>query len=236
MRYSMGDFELELEVGDKVFRPTSTSQMLAQAVEVPVGATVLDLGCGVGPLAIVAALKGAGKVYAVDIMEDACDYARLNAQRNGVADRVEVLSGDLFAPVSAVKFDVIIDDVSGMAEEPARLSPWFPDSVPTGGYDGAEKVTEMLSEVKDHLTPDGMLYFPILSLSNARRIKDRARQVFGDHLQQLASVRIPFCTELKEHINELMKMRDAGIVDFITQNSRHLWTLEIYKASTGGPV
>ena len=53
------------------------------------GQTVIDYGCGSGVLAIACALLGANRVIAIDIDEQALSSTRDNAQRNGVADRIE---------------------------------------------------------------------------------------------------------------------------------------------------
>ena len=55
----------------------------------PVELTVIDYGCGSGILAVAAALLGARRVVAVDHDPQALLATRGNAQRNGVADRVE---------------------------------------------------------------------------------------------------------------------------------------------------
>lgn len=228
--YPMGGLEIELETGPEAFAPTSTSQMLAKVVDIPRDSTVLDLGCGVGNLAIFAALKGARQVYAVDVMPEACALARRNAERNGVADRVDVRCGDLFAPLNSLAFDVIIDDVSGIADEVARLSGWFPEPVPTGGPDGTQHVTAMLQSVSKRLHPGGVLYLPISSLSNVSKILHAARSAFGSKIEQLSQVNFPFCPELRQHFDRLCTLKEQGIIDFTTRGSRAVWSLQIYRA------
>jgi methylase of polypeptide subunit release factors len=228
--YAIGGLELELETSPTVFYPTSTSNLIAGVLEVPTGSRVLDVGCGVGVLAIYAALKGAGHVAAVDIMPEACEYARLNADKNNVGDKVSVFQGDLFDPLPSGKYDVIIDDVSGIADEVARLSSWFPDPVPTGGPDGTKHVVAMLDRVKDYLTERGVLYLPIASLSNAKRILHTAGEIFGGKIEQLTQVHYPFGPGLKEHVEKLEQLRGQGLIDFTTRKSRHFWSLTIYRA------
>jgi ribosomal protein L11 methyltransferase len=53
---------------------------------------VIDFGCGSGVLAIAAALKGATEVFAVDHDPQALSATLDNARRNGVEDRITVLS------------------------------------------------------------------------------------------------------------------------------------------------
>ncbi|OEE79374.1 50S ribosomal protein L11 methyltransferase [Vibrio genomosp. F6] len=54
------------------------------------GKTVLDFGCGSGILAIAAIKLGAEKVVGIDIDPQALTASKDNAQRNGVADQLEL--------------------------------------------------------------------------------------------------------------------------------------------------
>ena len=54
------------------------------------GKTVIDFGCGSGILAIAAIKLGAAKVIAIDIDPQAILASRDNAERNGVADQLEL--------------------------------------------------------------------------------------------------------------------------------------------------
>lgn len=56
--------------------------------------SLLDLGSGSGILAVAAAKLGAGRVVAVEIDPMALRFARRNAERHGVADRIEFLECD----------------------------------------------------------------------------------------------------------------------------------------------
>jgi ribosomal protein L11 methyltransferase len=58
------------------------------------GDRVIDLGSGSGILAIAAAKLGASRAVGIEIDGEANDVAARNAARNGVADRVEFLTGD----------------------------------------------------------------------------------------------------------------------------------------------
>ncbi len=103
---------LRLHVLPDVFNPKlfSSGELLAQALSprlVPPGSRVLDMGTGTGIGALVAA-RWAAHVVAVDINPEAVRCARQNAALNGVADRVAVRQGDLFAPVRGEPFDVIL--------------------------------------------------------------------------------------------------------------------------------
>nr|WP_326125654.1 class I SAM-dependent rRNA methyltransferase [uncultured Oscillibacter sp.] len=60
------------------------------------GKTVLDCFTHTGSFALNAALGGAEHVTAVDVSESAVEMARANAERNGLADRMDFLAADVF--------------------------------------------------------------------------------------------------------------------------------------------
>lgn len=72
------------------------TRLWKQAIEDTVreGDVVVDAGSGTGILAVFAALDGARHVYAIELHPRFCRLIRHLAERNGVADRVTVLSGD----------------------------------------------------------------------------------------------------------------------------------------------
>jgi HemK-related putative methylase len=91
----------------KLFR---TGELLAEILDgtlIPPGAKVLDMGTGSG-IGAVAAATWAGQVVAVDINPAAVRCARINALLNRVEERIEVLHGDLFAPLGSQRFDVVL--------------------------------------------------------------------------------------------------------------------------------
>ena len=229
-KFEIGETCIELESSSITFQPTLLTRLLAKHVPISKGSTVLDLGCGVGVLAINAALQGAKSVTAIDIMPEACELARANARRNGVEDRMNVYCGDLFDPIPDAKFDIIINDVSGVAEEVARISPWYPPSIPSGGFDGADIIVPMLLLAPQHLNPGGVIYFPTGTISNIPRTLAAAETAFGKNVSLVSETDVPFVREFNENIDAMMRMKDEGLIDFTTRRSRHLWQLQIYKA------
>jgi HemK-related putative methylase len=103
---------LHLVVLPDVFNPVllRSGRFLAESIEgvaLGTGIQALDLGCGSGIAALVAARRGA-TVAAVDINPSAVRCTSINAMLNGLEDRIEVLQGDLFAPVTGRRFDLIL--------------------------------------------------------------------------------------------------------------------------------
>src|SRR4026207_2073165 len=92
-----GPFPLLL--GPGVFSPTTTSRTLADALEINPGDTGIDVGCGSGGPAVVAAKLGAGKGGGRALAAPAVSAARENAAMLGLSDVCEFRQGDLLEPV-----------------------------------------------------------------------------------------------------------------------------------------
>ena len=212
-----------------VFVPNTTTTTLFESALPVTGLDVLDMGCGVGPIAIASALGGAKSVVGVDVMEEACQLARRNAELNSVADRVTIVRSHAFRDLGEdKKFDVIISDAAGMSEEIARRSPWYPGSIPTGGVDGTAVAVEVVENAPRYLRPGGRLVFPVLSLSRAARIETAAQRAFGDGLTKVAEKSIPFPPDLAKDRAWLEAQQKQGLIDYTVRGSRLCWRLTIY--------
>ena len=163
----LGDAEaITVATTADVFYPTSTTVLLLRAARGALGEpcqSVLDIGCGSGVVAVVLArlLPPGTSVCASDLSPAAVRLASANAERNGV--RVDCRCGSSFDPWKGQRFDLIVDDVAGVAEPLDRLSGWYPPGVPSeAGRDGARWILDILERAPDHLTPGGRIVFPIL--------------------------------------------------------------------------
>lgn len=77
-------------------RTGSDSVFLAAAVAARPGERVLDVGTGCGVVALLIAYRLPGvMVDALEVQPSLVELARVNAERNGLGDRVRVLEGDL---------------------------------------------------------------------------------------------------------------------------------------------
>jgi len=85
------------------------SRLLIESLAIPPDSTVLDLGCGYGPLGIaVAVTVASAKVTMLDINERAVLLAQENVRRNAVDARVQLFVGDgANALPDGLRFDVI---------------------------------------------------------------------------------------------------------------------------------
>ena len=108
------DVDYEIEIEPKMSFGTAhhqtTYMMLSYLSELELaGQRVLDMGCGTAVLAILAKIRGAEYVEAIDIDEWAYNNAIENAQRNGVALNVRIGDASL---LTDQQFDLIIANIN----------------------------------------------------------------------------------------------------------------------------
>lgn len=111
-------------------------------------AAFLDLCSGTGIAALVAAGRFADHAWAVDVAERSTDFARFNAELNGIAN-VTALSGDLYAPVEGRTFDRIVAHPPYVPSRETRMI--YRD----GGSDGEGVTRRIIAGLPDHLRPGG---------------------------------------------------------------------------------
>jgi SAM-dependent methyltransferase len=221
-----GPFALTLT--PKVFAPSKTSLVLADALEVNPGETVIDVGCGSGVLSLVAARLSAGKVYGCDVSEDAVVAARLNARRLGLADRIEFRVGNLLEPVAEVEADVVIGDVSGIPDPVAQITGWFPEGR-GGGPTGAELPIAMLEGVGECMKRGGRLYLPTGTIQAENKVLDTARRVFGASNMEIVAERQFPLPNLVARSKEVARLVSEGLLNLSLRGSRLLWRLAIWR-------
>lgn len=90
----------------------TTSLMLEYLLEDTVaGLSFLDMGCGTAVLAILAAMKGASPLMAIDIDEWACSNAVENCALNGTS-QIEILQGDAATLAGRTPFDRVYANIN----------------------------------------------------------------------------------------------------------------------------
>ncbi len=109
---------------------TTSLCLAALDARVKGGERVLDIGTGSGILAIAALKLGAKEAEGIDIDPVAVRTAGENAARNGVAERLTVLVGDLSEKASG-KYDLITANIVAAAIE--SLAPSVPALLAPGG-------------------------------------------------------------------------------------------------------
>ena len=121
-------------------------RQLARADLLRPSSRVLDLGSGSGAGAVAAARAGC-QVVAVDINPAAVRCTRINALLNLVEHQVDPRQGDLFAPVSGERFDVVL------------FNPPYYRGLPRDNFDFAWRSPDVIerfaADLGAHLSPGG---------------------------------------------------------------------------------
>lgn len=219
-----GSFSVFVDPG--VFVPSSTSKVLADALQVNDGDVVVDAGCGCGVLSLVAARLGAAKVIGTDASTAAVECARANAVRIGLSDRTEFRVGDLMSPTDGVDADVIIADVSGIPDAVAEVTGWFPDGK-GGGRTGAELPVAMLRQLPGRLKPGARVYLPTGTVQDDAAILAAAHDVFGSAMQPVAKKEFPLPDAVTTSA-DVRALMDEGAIHLAQRGSRLSWELTIW--------
>ena len=133
------------------------SQLLLKCLEVNEGETVLDVGCGYGPLGLSLAKAYGAQVTMVDINNRALDLARQNAERNKV--EATIFQSNIYEQVEG-KFDHVISN------PPIRA--------------GKQVVHEIIEKSRDFLKDGGDLTIVIQKKQGAPSARNKMEDVFGN--------------------------------------------------------
>jgi release factor glutamine methyltransferase len=141
----------ELEVDGRVLVPRPETELLVEVALEREPPRVLDLGTGSGAIALALADELPGcEILATDTSPRALAVARANAERLGLADRVEFREGSL---PQGGEFDLLLANLPYVAERDwASLQPevteWEPREALLAGPDGLDAYRELLACVR----------------------------------------------------------------------------------------
>lgn len=167
---------------DAVMGPGGTTGEVARLLPACIPGRVLDLGCGAGTLALVAARRGAAAVTGTDLNPRATALAAVNGRLNGIV--AEWLTGDLFAPVAGRRFDLVV------SQPPYVMCP--PDAEPVtflhGGPTGDAIASRLLAGLGAHLAPGGLALVLVDFALGGAPLHQRLRAMLGDPALDLCAL------------------------------------------------
>lgn len=133
------------------------SQVLLNTLDFEKGKTLLDLGCGYGPLGISLAKVQGVQVTMVDINNRAIDLAQKNAEKNGVT--ANIFQSNIYEKVTGT-FDYIISN------PPIRA--------------GKQVVHTIIADSINYLNDGGSLTIVIQKKQGAPSAKAKMEEIFGN--------------------------------------------------------
>ncbi len=180
---------LEISISDGIFKPTLSSMLLVEAVVKRISGkgSLLDLGCGAGFISLVLHRIFQDKLdlFSSDVSQEAIIQTDMNAKACSVS--LVAKSGSLFDPWKSYTFDYIVSSVSGISEEIAKISPWFSGDISCQSDTRGNLLTlDVLRNANSFLNPEGLLFIPLISLSDMKATLNKAKEYFTSY-EKLAS-------------------------------------------------
>jgi release factor glutamine methyltransferase len=162
----------EFRVTPDVLIPRPETELLVEAaleVTKTNGAFICDVGTGSGCIAVTLLCELAGvRVVAVDKSAAALEIAKINAEKQSVADRAVFVVSDCFDALDAVEyqFDLIVSNPPYVSESALEgLQREVRDHEPrvalSPGADGLSVIRRLLTDAPGYLTPNGHLLMEI---------------------------------------------------------------------------
>ncbi len=161
------DANLKIDVLNGVYRPAEDSYLLIKAIEVEGKEKALDMGCGIGIIALHLAKYGCN-VTAADVNEKAIENTKINAEKNGF--KIKCVRSNLFSDIKE-KFDLIVFN-------PPYLPTKNEDIAWDGGEKGIEIIKEFLKQARNHLNKGGKIYVVMSSLTDIETLKEDFKDIY----------------------------------------------------------
>ena len=219
-----------LKTSNNVFAPTATSDFLIKAVANNISNvnSLLDLGCGNGIVGItLSKFNKANNVSYSDISHEAVKITKENIKLNNCIGNA--IYSDIFSNWNANKFNVIVDDISGISEDVARLSNWFNNVPCDSGRDGCKNIEQVLSQASNYLVEKGIIFFPLISLSDTKKILKIAELNFNKVIK-ISHDQWFLPDEIGKHIDLLESLKDNYLIDYCEKFGKLVCWTDIYMA------
>jgi len=152
-------------------------------------AMIADIGTGCGCIAIaLAANIPDARVVATDISDEALDLARANAQRHGVAERIEFRKGSLYEPLTG-KFSFICSNPPYIPDDEwehvaRNVRDYEPAEALRGGPEGMDYVQPLIEGAAERLADPGQLVIEFAAVRKAavREVAEQTRGLDNPHV------------------------------------------------------
>jgi release factor glutamine methyltransferase len=169
-------YGLALRVTPAVLIPRPETEILVEAVlaelkqaGVHTALRLVDVGTGSGAIAIALAHNlPSARITAVDLSGAALEVARANAERHGLAERIEFVEWDLLEGFADGEsgYDVVVSNPPYVRTgDRAGLHPqvreYEPEAALFAGADGLDVYRRLIPQARAALVPDGLLAMEI---------------------------------------------------------------------------
>lgn len=162
-------------VSKDVYEPADDTFLLAENLSVDQNDVVLDIGTGCGILGILAAKK-ARRVVATDLNPHAVECAKMNAEINKVADKMDIRVGDLFQSIKQnERFSLILFNAPYLPSNLGEEKDWIGQAW-AGGPTGRQLIDRFIVETPRFLSESGRILLVQSSLSDVEETINKLRE------------------------------------------------------------
>ena len=212
-----------------VFQQNLTSKLIVETVRAHAFASigsVVELGCGSGWITseLLDYFDTSTSFCLSDISEEAIRSAQ--SRLKGVAN-CDFRVGPGLDPWTSSRFDLIINDIAGIADEIATNSDWY-NGVPfSAGSDGLKNSVETLSRVSSFLNSvDSCYVVPLISLSRVDAHRELLQSTF-DMLHFGREVWWPLPDTLAKNRNLLSRLADEKTISIREKYGKTLASTQV---------
>jgi methylase of polypeptide subunit release factors len=208
-------------------RSDHSTRFVAQHLRVAPGSAAAEVGCGTGVLAMVAARRGARRVWATDVDAQCVALLRAAALENRLP-QVRAEAGSLLAPVPrSERLDLV---VAVLPQKPAlvRFSQRY-----AGGADGAELLVALVDAAAARLRRGARLVLYHHSLAAPSRVEAALGRAFvwrtvAERIRCLS--REHYASLAPGMLDHLLALAGRGTIQVEERGAFLLWTCRVLEA------
>ena len=118
----------------------------------------------------------------------------------------------MLQPWKKKKFDLIINDVSGVSSEIVKISKWFENAPSDNTKEGISLLKKVIVQSEKNLYKKSHIILPIISLSNVKSAEKFLRKFLK--IVELQKFYWPMPNYLVKKISILKKLKKMNYIDF----------------------
>lgn len=220
-------------LNQKIFEPNLTTRLIVETASkiIKKNHKVLDLGSGSGIIGCYLYKKKKIKyIYGSDISNEAVKCTLYNSKR--VTNNFDIRLSNLLDNWKGEKFNVIINDISGISSKINNITDWFKFAPNKSGKDGIKFTLNILKTFKKNMLGKGYLIFPVIGLSNRDKLIHFLKKKKIKY-KIMNKIEWPLPLSLSKKRKLLNRLKKQKLINFKEKFGILFTTTEIFIANSG---